>query len=128
MSTIRTCPACGRKFLDGKRALVPGQLGRLSRKLVCRKCAAGAERIVVSPTAAACVVVSCQDAAAVCSEHHRAAINRARTEALLDARARLRSYTAAHAVTKPVEDGVEYAAGFTAGLAAALAVVERPEP
>jgi hypothetical protein len=92
MSTIRTCPACGRKFLDGKRALVPGQLGRLSRKLVCRKCAAGAERIVVSPTASACVELKCQEAASVCAEHHRRALAERTRGALLEAVARVRSY------------------------------------
>jgi hypothetical protein len=128
MSALRNCPACGRKFLDGKRALVPGQLGRLSRKLVCRKCAAGAERIVVSPTASTCVVATCQEAAQVCAEHHRATLERVRHTAVAEAVGRLRSYTAAHAVTTPKEDGIEYAAGFTAGLAAALATVERREP
>lgn len=128
MSALRNCPACGRKFLEGKRALVPGQLGKLARKLVCRRCAAGAERIIVAASNVACSVVGCQTAASVCGDHHREQLAQMRELALAAAVAAIRSYLAAHLRTEPAKEASEYAEGFRSGIAAALATLERPEP
>jgi hypothetical protein len=57
----RKCPADGKLFLKGKRALVNGKV-----RLVCLACAANATRVVTTITHARCNHPRCNGTAAVC--------------------------------------------------------------
>jgi hypothetical protein len=128
MSKIRPCGACGRKCIDVRFALVPGQLGKLSRKKVCRKCWSHAERIVTTATNAECRFPSCTDAAAICNHHHAAEVIRVRKHALSHARDELAGKLAAYAMTVPLEGSEDRREGIVQGLQMSLDVIDRPGP
>ena len=129
MSKLRSCPVCGKDFLNGFKALVKWQ-GHLTHRTVCRRCASKAERICITDKSLPCIVPSCASVAHVCSEHYRLDVERAHASAVADA---VKQLTALYVGIKVTErnselDASDFIDGKLEGLESAIRILKGKTP
>jgi hypothetical protein len=125
MGAVHDCPACGRGFIKGRKALVPMRDGRLVRRMVCIACGSKAERVITRITAQPCVESMCPNPGRVCHEHHRAQVNDAHRLAVLVAAESVRAVLAGLKLVQSAPDEAEFVQGKIEGLEGALHVLTK---
>lgn len=114
------CPACGKAFLNGKRALVNGIMRR-----VCLSCSSGAVRVVCTVSQTKCTSARCNGTASVCVTCASSAVSEALAGPLGPIAKKLHAmYRALTKVAPKGEDAGEHLQGKIEGLETAIAVIE----
>lgn len=123
MATTKEC-YCGRSFVRGFKALVSVR-GRLVRRLVCRRCASSAERIIATTSNALCAITECDERPQMCNKHVSERITEARATALGTAMRDVAGKIAAMKATVKKGDADDHVNSMIEGLEAAFTLMKR---
>lgn len=127
MSSLKTCPGCGRQFLRGRHALVKDG-ARMRDKVVCFDCSSKCVRVLTTATSGVCKQPTCFEPAAWCAEHAREMKEAERLFALRNAIAGVQAILEGYRHVRPLPGDEPYVRGRIDGLESALEVLERKGP